>query len=305
MSPRIRLLLPCPPPVPGRVWGDFYFARSLSAALQAQGCGVEFEFHQVLTRKERRWRIPTRRRLSREIDLVIRGKQPYRPLGFRPFYMWLISQTDTVTDDELRQVRHVFVASKPYAEKLQAKGISASFLPQCTDPAIFQPKPADPDCRTHLLFVGNRRNYAARPVVQMALDSGEDLAVWGRGWNDDLPAGVLRGDMIDNTDLGRHYRSADVVLNDHTSDMLKDGFVSNRVYDVLACGRPLLTEDMPGIPEDIRPHLYLYRDGDFADVLKRAIGECDRDRSQVAAHVLRTHTFDQRAKVILDKIRRR
>lgn len=50
----------------------------------------------------------------------------------------------------------------------------------------------------------------------------------------------------------RYYRSAVWALNDHWSDMRDRGFVSNRVFDVLASGGRLLTDEVEGLDEITR-----------------------------------------------------
>lgn len=297
----IRLLLPCPRPRSGRSWGDWFFASALGRALSRAGRDIRFEF---LTKAKRKGRlhIPTRWSFRKEIDLVIRGSHPYRALSRRPFFLWVISQPDSLTEGELSEARHIFVASKRYADRLAARGLSVSYLPQCTDPEICRPDCADAAFATQTLFVGNRREYAPRPVVDLALAAGADLAVWGRGWEGRLPDGVLRGKSIEYTDIGSHYASAQVVLNDHTADMRQNGFLSNRAYDVLACGRPLMNEDMPDLPEDLAPHIHVYTASSFAGQLEDALGAAHSDRRDIAAYVQAHHSFGRRAETILEVI---
>ncbi|MDQ3726421.1 MAG: glycosyltransferase, partial [Actinomycetota bacterium] len=41
--------------------------------------------------------------------------------------------------------------------------------------------------------------------------------------------------------------SAKVVLCDHWDDMREHGFVSNRIYDALACGATVISDAVPGL----------------------------------------------------------
>lgn len=247
--------------------------------------------------------VPQRWAWRDEIDLVIRGVKPWPRLGKRPLFIWLISQADTLEDWELEEARHIFVASERYADVLARRGADVSYLPQCTDSALFSPDRADPALRSEVLFVGNRRKEFQRPVVDLALGTPRALSVWGRRWEGVLPEGVYRGQAIEYTDLGAYYASAGVVLNDHHPSMLAHGFVSNRLYDVLASGRPVLNEDMEGIPADLRKAVYTYTPETFADQLERALDHDSVDRMAVAEHVRTHHSFDNRAKVITDVIR--
>ncbi|MBL3573627.1 glycosyltransferase [Rhodovulum sulfidophilum] len=303
MNRDVRLCLPCPDPRPGKIWGDWFFAQSLARALERAGRGVR-----LATAKRRSggvWMraVPQRWPWQDEIDLVIRGGKAWPKLGRRPLFIWLISRPDSLTDREISEAEHIFVASELYMAELERRGARAvSFLPQCTDPDLFSPDRAEKTLASEILFVGNRRKSFPRAVVERALATGRSLSVWGRGWHDALPPGTLRGVEIPNAELGRHYASAGVVLNDHHPDMLAHGFVSNRVYDVLASGRPVLTEDMLGLPEDLRPAVFAYSDGTFAERLGTALDDDRQDRSEIAAHVRSRHGFDNRVRSILEVI---
>ena len=47
---------------------------------------------------------------------------------------------------------------------------------------------------------------------------------------------------IDNNILNKYYSSADIVLNDTQVGMRKYGFISNRIYDVSACGSFIISD---------------------------------------------------------------
>jgi hypothetical protein len=294
----IRLCLPCPDPRPGKIWGDWYFAQSLSRALTKQGCTVELATVRKRTKKLLHLVAPQRAPWRDEIDLVIRGKRPWRKLGKRPLFIWLISQADTLTDQEIISAEHVFVASKTYAKKLQEKGAAASHLPQCTDADLFRSDLFEPTLRSEVLFVGNWRAEFQRPVVNLALAAGCPLSVYGRKWEGKLPDGVLKGASISNDKLGAHYASASVVLNDHHPDMLRNGFVSNRLYDVLASGTPVMNEEMPGIPADLREFVFNYKPDTFPDQIDRALADHNKDRTAIANYVRAQHSFENRAQTI-------
>lgn len=241
---------------------------------------------------------PQRAPWRNEIDLVIRGKRPWRKLGKRPLFIWLISQADTLTDQEIFSAEHIFVASKTYANSLQSQGARASYLPQCTDAELFRPDRFDPALKSEVLFVGNRRPEFQRPVVNLALEAGCSPSVYGRKWEGQLPDGVLRGASISNKKLGAYYASASVVLNDHHPDMLRNGFVSNRLYDVLASGTSVMNEEMQGIPADLREYVFTYKSDTFREQLDRALADHERDRIAIANYVRAHHSFVNRAKTI-------
>jgi len=304
MSQKIRLLLPCPPRTRKRAWGDWYFGQSLGAALARLGADVRFSYVQSKAYR-RGYDAWNRKRHADEVALVLRGKRDApEPLPEQRAVMWLISQSQSITPKELARFEHVFVASEPFHAEIKDQCQSSSVLHQCTDITRFTPK-SHPTEKGPILFVGNRRDYAPRPIVQSVLDANLPLEVWGKGWKDHLPAEVYAGLHIENDSLASHYGRARVVLNDHTEDMVKDGFVSNRVYDVLASGGRIFTEDMPGIPEDLREYLWLYEDYSpaGAELVSLLNSEKHVAPSETAArHVQAHHSFDDRARMILDVI---
>ncbi len=280
------------------MWGDWYFARSLADAFERRDVRVLFDFvERGAVRKALQWARP-----RGQVDLVIRGKRPVQKSGHTPYFIWLISQPDTVSDEELWGAEHVFVASRPFADQLGARGISCSFLPQCTDFRRFGLDQGDPGLSSDVLFVGNRRVEAPRPVVDLALRAGMDLQVWGKGWDGVLPADIWKGVAIPNDQLGAYYGAANIVLNDHTPNMLLHGFASNRVYDVLACGTALLTEEMAGLPDVAETYCHQYVPGNFEGAVERARAMTAQDRASASRVVMADHTFDNRARVILDAI---
>lgn len=303
-SMKIRILLPCPPRTKERAWGDYYFGHSLGDALVRLGCKVSYAYkHKGIF--SRWWTLLRRLMAVNEIELVIRGRREHRPLARKRAAMWLISQPDSLTDGELRGYEHVFVASPEFHGRIAARCNASSVLLQCTDATRFAPAEAREDGARigRVLFVGNRRDYAPRPIVDWAIRAGFDVEVWGRGWKGVVGESNLGGLHVENAELAAHYRAASVVLNDHTQDMRDNGFVSNRIYDVLACATPILTEEMEGIDPELRPHLYLYRTpDDVGRQLARALSERAARRGarlQLARTVRDRHSFDARARAIL------
>ena len=122
-----------------------------------------------------------------------------------------------------------------------------------------------------------------------------------------LPDGIWKGKNIANSDLGRYYASARVVLNDHHPSMLAGGFVNNRIFDVLACGVPVISDKIAGLPREIAEFVYLAETADeLAACLDAALGEDEtrrKRRVEIAEYVRAQHSFDRRAESIESKIR--
>ena len=111
-----------------------------------------------------------------------------------------------------------------------------------------------------------------------------------------------------NTELGRLYASAGVVLNDHWADMRRDGFVSNRLFDAAACGARVLSDDVAGASELFGGLVRTFTDpaevgGLLAEV---PVGWPAYDeRVLLAERVVREHSFDRRAETLVDAVARR
>jgi spore maturation protein CgeB len=100
------------------------------------------------------------------------------------------------------------------------------------------------------------------------------------------------------------YSSAAIVLNDHWDDMREHGFVSNRVFDALACGAFVLSDENAGLAEAVGEGVETFSD---VDDLRAKLGlylEDPRLRREVAERgrraVLARHTADHRAEQLLE-----
>ncbi|WP_159086898.1 glycosyltransferase family protein [Loktanella sp. Alg231-35] len=272
-------------------WGDYHFAVGLQKALERQG-------HSATVRTRKHWNRVDK---DNEIDLVIKGHTPHEPRPGHTTLQWLISSN--VED----KADHSFVASAPLLSKMQsAKGErSTSLLPQAFDPERMPlPDPEEP--RSGVLFVGIARR-GKRPIVNFALQAGAELDVWGPGWEDTDAAPFVRGRNLDNSALGQYYAKAEVVLNDHTRVMRRQGLVSNRIFDALACGTPVISDPVAWLPDDMRPFVECVRDGaEFSAALARIRAETKKKRKarfEFAARMRSEHSFDARAAEIVRVLR--
>ena len=151
-----------------------------------------------------------------------------------------------------------------------------------------------------MLFVGNSRREL-RPVVRDALAAGLPLAVYGDLWSGLVPDEVVRGRSIPNDELAAAYRSAGVVLNDHHDDMRADGFVSNRLFDAVASGARVVTDDVRGVTDTFGDSVQVYRDPqDLARLVRdRAVFGDEALRREAADRIRREHSFDVRAEALI------
>jgi spore maturation protein CgeB len=95
-----------------------------------------------------------------------------------------------------------------------------------------------------------------------------------------------------------------VVLNDHWEDMRREGFISNRVFDALACGASVVSDRVSGI-EDLAPGLVHTTGPDdgwqlLHDGLPTGSDPGVEERRRVAATVAADHSFAARASTLLE-----
>ncbi|WP_148615314.1 CgeB family protein [Nocardioides rubriscoriae] len=273
----------------GRRWGDWHFARSLADALERLGQWVEIDHPETRGRATRS---------ETDVVLTLRGLERVAPQPGAANLLWVISHPDDVTDGELAEFDVVFAAGTTWAAR---HGVTP--LLQCTDTTRFHPDVGDADPEGDVLFVGNARG-GPRPVVTAALDAGVPLTVVGTGW---AALGVeAAADRVSNLDLPAAYATAGVVLNDHHADMRAQGFVSNRVFDVLAVGGRLLTDPVAGLAETLGTDVPTWRTP--ADVARLARPPYDawpgpQERRALAERVVAEHSFDARAATLLGAAR--
>lgn len=277
-------------------WGDYFYAQSLAAAFAALG-------HDAAVETRDRWDHDAR---PGDVALVLRGFGGYVPApGLVPI-LWIISHPGNVTAEETRLYAHVFTASAKHARIVRrTAGAPASALLQAHDPAIMNPDVAP--VPSGLLYVGNNRR-GGRPALDLAAAEGFAPELWGAGWEaHPSHARFLKGRFIPNGELGRHYAGARAVLNDTWRDMRRGGFLSNRVFDVLATGAPLVSDAVPGTPEELLPWIHAYRGpADFRQAVEAALAEGEERRAArkaFAKAINARHSFAARASEIVSKAR--
>ena len=287
----------------GDGWGDVHFADELAAALRRLGQRVRVDRRDAHVRPDD---------AGDDVTLVVRGLDRVPPNPASVNLLWVISHPDDVSDTELRSFDAVFAAGAVWAATAADRaGVPVRTLLQATDPAVFHPVSGavptgdDPDAG-RVVFVGSTRGVE-RAVVQDAVALGADLRVHGPGWAGLVPPAALGAPSLERRAVARAYASARVVLNDHWPDMAAGGFVSNRVFDVLAAGGVVVTDPVAGLGDLLDlPTLAVAHDRDeLAGLLDPARPWPDvAERSAVATRIAAEHSFDARAQVLLDVARR-
>lgn len=279
----------------GLLWGDWHFAQSLAEALRRLGQDVVVDTREAVDRATA---------YLDDVRLVIRGLDVVQPDDGQVNLLWIISHPDDVTRDELQKCDAAFAASETWSRRVSSDwSVKVEPLLQCTDPQRFNPNVTQLPDPPAMLFVGNSRKVY-RSSVRFPVEAGLDLHVYGGGWEEFLPEGRLRGLSVPNQELPSYYRSAGVVLNDHWDDMRREGFISNRIFDVAASGGRIVSDYVPGAEELFGGLLRMWsRPDELIALLGSPVDEVfpsDEERKEIADRIAAEHSFDARARRLLD-----
>ena len=225
IRPRIVITTAAPSAKVASRWGDWHFGTDFARAIQRLG----YEVHvQTLDHADS---VASR---CYDIHIVLRGLAPVRRTPGQRQMIWIISQPETITTEEIDEADLVYVASERFAEDLRLRTETpVEVLLQATDHRRFRPAPADPQHAHDVVFVAKART-GVRPVVADALAGGIRPALYGTGWESYVDPTLVVAQYVPNEILPAVYASAGVVLNDHTTD---DEAPRLRVESHLRCAR--------------------------------------------------------------------
>jgi GT2 family glycosyltransferase len=298
--PSLRWAIKNPAPANARAqrWGDTHFANRLAAALRRLG-------QQVVIDNRPEFYRPTG--MLDDVVLVLRGLAPYEANYGQVSVCWLISHPDMFSRAEAESFDRVFAASESWSAEMSKRWrIRIDPLLQATEPSEYYPDLARPDTGHPVLFIGNSRGQL-RPLVRAAVERGLPLSVYGPEWKGLIPDEYVKARSFPFDQAGAAYRAAGVVLNDHWEDMRNNGFLSNRLFDAVASGARVITDEVVGLGDLFGRSVQIARD---ADELARLAGAADLDaifgddqeRRKVAAQVHAEHSFDVRARQLLESV---
>ncbi len=297
---RWGIKLPSIPGPSGDHWGDTHLARSLAAALR--------ELDQDVVTYRRGTHQSNASYLD-DVVLGIRGLERIHPQAGKINVLWVISHPDDVTVDELQSFDLVFAASETWSRQMTARsGRPVRVLRQAVDARQLPSADAPTGDGSRPVFVGGKYGDRRRQVVFDAMQAGIDFEVHGPGWEGLIPAPVLRSSYVPNHQVTSVYRSRGLVLADHWDDMAREGFIANRIFDAVAAGARVISDDVPGIEDAFDGAVQVYRSVDELSFLCSREG---RDRfpapetlATIARRVREEESFLSRAQVLVDSVRR-
>ena len=292
----LTIAIKTPSPTTNRTWGDYFFSLSLKKSLEKKGFNVVIHELEHWAKDES------------EIVIVLRGLTDYNTQPQHLNFMWNISHPDDISLKEYEKYDIVFVASNKYANALnnQVNTLVHPLL-QCTDPTNFFPE-KNMEFDEEILFVGTTRKIF-RKIVQDTIKTGHDFSVYGAGWEEFIDSKYIKGNFIDNNILNRAYSTCKILLNDHWADMITNDFVSNRLFDALACKAFVISDYVPSIQTIFEGNVITYSNPDDLNNKLNYYLTHESERTRLANKgyklVLKNHTFDNRVDEILNIIEKK
>ncbi len=281
-----------------KFWGDWHYAVALKKEFEKRGYRAN-----IITREH--WYDKS----SAKYVLVLRGLKPYYPqrwgLQKRYYIMWNISHPADVSIAEYNLYDYVFFASSKMKRQIGEQiDVPSEVLLQCTDPDVMR---ADDQVKQayELLFVGNSR-HVYRQILKDLLPTEHHLTVYGRQWKEFPVYPYVVKKYLDNKKVGQAYHDAKILLNDHWADMRQYGIISNRIFDALACGAFVISDDMPEISEVFGDAVVTYTDReDLKQKIDYYLGadEERKHKAQLGRQLVRAeHTFAKRVECIINRM---
>jgi GT2 family glycosyltransferase len=280
-------------------WGDTHLARGLMRAFRRLG-------HEAAELIVDDWQGP--KASSCDVVIHLRGLERRPTARGQWNLLWVISHPDRLEPGECDDYDLIASASRQHAEQLSDElGRLVHFIPQATDADRFKIGPRDAEYETAVLYVGNAR-WPNRRAPRWLMRNGRHFHLYGKHWDNFPEAAFVRSDYISNDDLASAYRSADVVVADHHGSMRTAGFLANRLFDVLASGGVVLSDDVIGLTEIFGDLIHTYADERELESQLRILLSDPTLRRRLAAEgrqvVLADHTLDHRARQWLELLDR-
>ncbi len=280
-------------------WGDWHLAEAFARSLGKLGHVVRvqtFDHSDDLAGR------------ASDVHVVVRGLRSVRRSPGQAHVLWVISHPEHVSERECDDADLVLVASARFADELRTRTRTpVEVMLQATDIERFSPRAPDPR-HTHDVAVVAKSRDVFRPAVQAAVESGLRPAIYGSGWEQFVDADLLVADYVANDELPIVYSSVGVLLSDHWETMNAWGFVSNRLFDALACETTVISEDQPEVDELFEGTVLTFRNAsDLRALVDAALADRPAARAR-AAHgrglVVQRHSFDHRAAQFVDALHR-
>ncbi|MBD3169711.1 MAG: tetratricopeptide repeat protein [candidate division Zixibacteria bacterium] len=262
-------------------WGDYWFKKEFSEAFERLGCEV----------------------VENNADLLLHlfGVPMNNLPSAKTRAIWIHSHPDMVSAELLNKYDKVFCLSEPFIPRIKSMGFDAELLIGGTGK-----KPVEKaEKKYDLVFVGNTKGKYGRRIIRDLGGNYQGLKVWGEGWEHILPPENIEGIYFENQKLPELYASTKISLNDHHDDMLREGFLNPRVFDILASGGFVISDKMTGMDKLFEGAVPTYETPEELQQLIDKYLNDDKAREELSARgrqIALKYSFDYMASQVMKSI---
>jgi hypothetical protein len=289
-----------------RLWGGAVISHYLGEALRQLG-------HDV-------WRVPAldwpmwEAELKRKSDCIISHGVPATRIpnclweATDLTIFWWLSEAFYSAETIMRTPFDGIATNSPEGARRLSRAGRPSALIELAAPVAFSSSSPKDEYRSFATYLGL---YPHKTAAQLSLlldpASEKGLTIWGRGWKTSSYRRFYRG-ILPLTEIGSLYRSVRVVLALTEERQKALGMLNNRLFEALASGAIVLSEDFPALQShDLGRYVLLAHNANHArDLLESCAsfdtGSCANPEGR--ACVLDRHTYHHRALEFLEFIRK-
>ncbi len=286
---------------PAAGWGDYYTAHELGNAFSAAGWEVVYA-----ERYKDRWY-----ELNGDVDLVISLLDAFDMRKAPPGALtvaWVRNWVERWLDRPWFESIDLVVASSDLAARaiLERTGRHVPTIPLATNPERFHPGRPNPTFAADYAFTGNNWGAGRKLIPLLDVRPQERFLLFGKGWDSDPRVSRYWRGHLSYELLPELYSSVKIVLDDTADPTLPHGFLNGRVFDALAAGALVLTDNETGAQELFDGLLPVYRDRrELRELLDRYLdSESERTElvNRLRERVLAEYTYDRLPQRFVDAI---
>ena len=277
---------------PSSGWGDYYTAHELGEAFEARGWRVIYA-----ERHQENWY-----EIDEGVDLIVSLLDAFdvrkAPRGAYTI-AWVRNWVERWIERPYLEAFDLVVASsnKAAAEIAERTRFDPKVVPLATNPERFAPGPPVPTFEADYAFTGNNWGAGRDLIPMLEVRPGERLLVFGKGWESEPRVARYWRGHLDYGLLPDLYRSVKLVLDDTAGPTLPYAFLNGRVFDALASGTLVLSDNREGSDEMFGGLLPTYETrAELRTQLDKFLGD-DKLREKTAIElrdlVLQNHTYEQ------------
>jgi len=230
-----------PPGLGRNLWGDNWAKEELSTALKNLG-------HRISVSRPDINPPDVLIHLSGgEIEYIYKKKIEQLPSSIYKI-AWVYSHPEKPNSTNLRGYDKIFCCSTFFTAKLRQMGYDAQVMLGATSK-----RPVNIANKYDMVFVGNNRGphgMDGRAIINHLKSLGNlpyRIAIFGNNWKGKIPDSWYGGRYYPYPEIQNLYASAKMCLQDHRPEMSREGFVSVKIFDILASGSLAISDKNIGL----------------------------------------------------------